>query len=179
MVDSKYVHERLREFWPTSAQLTLAGADEIANCFSRLELGTNAFDEALQRYRAEAKKGEFLPTLRALRPFLPQTAASLRVRPDNEKKVVIWPASKYHSPRKAEADRLWQSAKYIEFCDVLLSEPGLTEKERGDAQALMNWAQWYRSPQNKMKSKSMKIGPHSAVRRVFDNMTIIPERESP
>lgn len=69
MLDGTYVHERLRELWPTSAQLTTAIADEIAEGFTRMKLGPMAFDAALKNYRV---KNDWVPTLKKLRSHIAQ-----------------------------------------------------------------------------------------------------------
>jgi len=175
-LDEEYVYNALKGFWPTSPQVTLASAGEIARTFTKLELGPLGFDDALAKYRDRDKKGNWPPTLRQLRPYMPRTRAAMEARPDREKQVSLWPSRLIHSPRYDEALKLYGRGKFVEFAELLLSQPGLSEEERLNAEAVMRWAEYWESDKNVLRTSGpMTDGKLSgAVKRVLDGMAPQP-----
>lgn len=141
MIETKDVFDVLKGFYPTASTLTTAITSEIANGCNAADLDYAEFVRVVERFRMQDSKAHWAPTLRQLRPYFPAAKAIAHVRPDHERRWVIWPARLAFAPQYDEFIWLWRQARYIEAFDLLLSVPGLEEGERLDAEANRKWGE--------------------------------------
>ncbi len=188
-LNSHYVNQRIREYYPVSKQVTDAICIQITNGLTKLGFGINDFDATLDRYMANDPKADWPPNLRKLQKHLPQAATAIKVRPDNEKKVVIWPARYYFHPTSDQFNRLYRRGEFVEAGKILLALPGMTTNERGNAEAWADWADWWESSENTFRSAPNLSPEYRArlqkesqdtldlVQRVMDRFNVVPDEE--
>ena len=161
MIETKDVFELLKGYYPTASTLTTTITSEIANGLNDAELNYDDFVKVVAKFRAHDQKASWAPNLRQLQVYFPASRASVRVRPDCEKRWLLWPARLYHAPQRDTFVRLWHKGRCIEAIELLLSMPGLTQEDAYNAESNLQWAQHFHDWGQRLAAARAKKYPKS------------------
>lgn len=176
-MNTTFILERLRGFYPDSKKLSAPIAVEICEGFERLALGPVAFDDALADYRSKDKRYATPPTWWDLRRHLPLPQ---RPRPlqDRSKRTVLWPSYVRDEPVYEQAVACWRRADYVAFFETLLTVLSLSNEDRCWAQEQLTAAYEYHAQRHTRREKARLTRGESDNRigEIIDrlNMSLVP-----